>query len=308
MEHFRSLSEAHLTRPSVVTIGVFDGVHRGHQYLIRKLVEEAHTSNRNSVVITFYPHPDVVLRGITGRYYLTTPEERASLFGALGVDYVITLTFDDVLRQIRAADFTDQMLSSLNLDSLWVGSDFAMGFKREGNVEFLQAQGASKGFSVHVIDMLLDEGGKISSTTIRQALEKGEVDAAKEQLGRSYSVTGEVVHGQKRGRTIGFPTANIEVDDSLIIPANGVYAGWATWEDQRYKAVTNVGIRPTFEGQAQTVEAYLLDFSGDLYGKYLTFTFEDYLRPEMKFDGIQSLIAQIQADVERGREVLSEPR
>ncbi len=309
MQHHYNFSGLTLAQPSMVTIGVFDGIHRGHQHLIRDVVEHAHSEGCLAVVITFFPHPDAVLRGITGRYYLTTPQQRADLMGELGVDHVITLPFDDDFRHIPAADFVDLLIKHLNVRALTVGSDFALGYKREGNVEFLREQGAQKGFALHVVDMVRGNGGtdsdKISSMHIREALTEGRVEQARHWLGRAYSVTGEVVAGEQRGRKIGFPTANVDVWNELVIPANGVYAGWALLEGERLMAVTNVGYRPTFNGQGITVEVHILDFNRDIYGHQLTFTFESRLRPEMKFNGIQELIAQIALDSQAARDYLT---
>ncbi len=305
MNHVYNLATIQLDQPSVVTIGVFDGMHRGHQHLIRRLVKSARDSGRLAVVLTFFPHPDVVLRGLSGRYYLTSPQQRADLMGELGVDHVITLPFNEEFRQIRAASFVDMMREHLKLESLWVGADFALGYKREGNTDFLRAQGVEKGFALEVIDLVGENGiATFSSTAIRDLLSAGDVEAAQRLLGRSYSVSGEIVHGDHRGRTIGFPTANIATWGEQVIPANGVYAGWATVSDERHMAVTNVGMRPTFEGQSLRVEAHLLDFDRDIYGETITFTFETRLRPEKKFNGIQELIAQIGADAQTGREYL----
>lgn len=302
MIHLHDLAQAHLQQPSVVTIGVFDGVHRGHQHLIKRLVTAARAADRLAVALTFFPHPDVVLRGLSGRYYLTTPDERAVLLGELGIDYVITLPFDEALRQIRAAAFVNMLREHLQLASLWIGADFAMGYKREGNVEFLRASGEQHGFDVEVVDLVNAEGdGAISSTAIREALLEGDVERARAGLGRAYALSGEVVHGEQRGRKIGFPTANIRVWDQQVIPANGVYAGWALLGDERFMAVTNVGVRPTFAGEGVTVEAHLLDFDRDIYGETLTFTFEKRLRAEQRFTGIDALIAQIRADADAGR-------
>jgi len=306
-QHVQSLADLRLERPSVVTIGVFDGMHRGHQHLIRELVDEARATGRLAVAITFFPHPDVVIRGWTGRYYLTTPEDRAALLAQLGIDYVVTLPFDAHLRQIRAADFVDQLLRHLNMSALWVGSDFAMGYKREGNIDFLRVEGSAKGFQLEVIDLIVNDHAAISSSAIREALLAGSVERARDLLGRSYAVSGEVVHGEARGRRIGFPTANIAAWEQLIIPANGVYAGWASLDDEpeRFMAVTNVGVRPTFNGDSVTVEAHLLDFDRDIYGRRLHFTFEHRLRSEMRFEGIAQLIDQIGRDVEAGRAALT---
>jgi riboflavin kinase/FMN adenylyltransferase len=306
MSHVYGLQNIHLTEPSLVTIGVFDGVHRGHQHLIAQLVTEARRCGCAPVVLTFFPHPDVVVRGITGRYYLTTAEERARLLKALGVEYVITHPFDATIRQIRAADFVTQLIQHLRMKELWVGRDFALGYRREGNVAFLTQQGAEFDFTVHSIELVQDQQSEvINSTMIRQAVTAGEVENARRWLGRAYALSGEVIHGKKRGRAIGYPTANIDVWDQQVIPANGVYAGWAFLNGERYMAMTNVGVSPTFMNKDVTVETYLLDFDRDIYGKLLTITFEKYLRPEMKYDGVEALIAQIGADVEAGRRYLT---
>lgn len=305
MQHLYRLEDVRLERPSVVTIGVFDGIHRGHQALIRQLVSEAHAAGRLAVAITFFPHPDILLRGLEGRYYLHTPQEKADLLGELGIDTVLTLAFNDELRHVRAAEFVDSLVERLKLAQLWVGADFAMGYQREGNVAFLTGQGSQKGFDIRVVDLVLVDGEVISSTAIRQALEAGEVEQAANWLGRGYSVTGEIIHGEKRGRSIGIPTANVAVWSEKVIPANGVYAGWATVGDERFMAMTNIGVRPTFDGQGVTVEAHLLDFNRDIYGQTMTLTFEKRLRSEKRFNGIQELIAQIHADIDAGRAALS---
>lgn len=304
--HIYSLNDVHLTTPSIVTIGVFDGVHLGHQRLVQRLVEEARATGRTSVVITFYPHPDVVLKGVTGRYYLTTPEERARLLLDLGVDLVVTHPFDEEVRHIRAADFVDRLRAHLNMRALWVGKDFALGYKREGNVEFLRAQGQFKGFEVEAVGLESgDQGEVLSSTRVREALAAGDVALMATLLGRYYSVSGEVVHGDHRGRLLGFPTANLHVWEYQLLPRNGIYACWAHVGGQRLMAMTNIGIQPTFVGQDLKVEAYLLDFEGDLYGQTIHLEFVEWVRPEERFDSIDALIAQIQRDVDYGRERLT---
>ncbi len=308
MRHINDLSDAALDRPALLTIGVFDGVHRGHQHLIRQLVQQAHASGHAAVVLTFFPHPDVVLRKLEGRYYLTSPDQRAELLHKLGIDLVVTLPFDAALRQMRASAFVDRLVEHLRLAELWVGADFALGYKREGNVAFLREQGKVRGFTVHEVELLAADGERISSSYIRSLLEAGAMEQVREQLGRGYALCGEVIHGKKRGRAIGFPTANIDVWAEQVIPANGVYAGWAYLGSgatrERYMAMTNVGISPTFMNKDITVEAYLLDFDREIYGETLTVTFEKYLRPEAKYDSLDALIDQIQEDVRAGREFL----
>lgn len=306
MNHVYNLADVHLLQPSLVTIGVFDGVHRGHQYLIRKLVDRARATNRLAVVLTFFPHPDIVLRNLQGRYYLTTAEQRAALLSELGVDCVVTHPFDENTRHMRAAEFVDLLVKYLKVDELWVGADFAMGYEREGNVQYLAEQGKTKSFTVQTVDLLQAENADsaISSTAIREAIEAGNVEQAAVWLGRGHTVMGKVVHGHARGRTIGFPTANVEAWEQQVLPANGVYAGWATVDGQRHMTVTNVGVRPTFSGDNITIESFILDFSRDIYDQVVGISFEKRLRGEQKFENIQALIAQIRTDAEEGRAFL----
>ena len=306
MTHVHSLKDANLSKPSLVTIGVFDGLHRGHQSLIQSLVDTANSNDQLAVVITFFPHPDKVLRDVDERYYLLTPDQRADLILKMGIDCVITHAFDDEIRQMRASEFVEQLVHHLQIKELWVGSDFAMGYQREGNVQFLTAQGQEKGFNVRAIDLIMSDAGDkvIRSARIRDHVKQGDMDTVREWLGRGYALVGEVIHGEKRGRKIGFPTANLDVWNEQIIPANGVYAGWVTLGEEVFKAVTNVGVRPTFEGDEVTVETHLLDFDRDIYGEMLEVTFETRLRAEKKFNGIDELIAQIQSDAESARAYL----
>lgn len=306
MSHIYGLSNVHLEQPSILTIGVFDGVHRGHQHLIKRLVAQAHENQMLAVVMTFFPHPDRVIHGQEGRYYLMTPDEKAQHLLDLGIDIVITHHFDEQARQVRALTFVEQLIHHLQLKHLWVGADFGFGYKREGNVPFLIEQGQARGFDVTVVDMVSSDtlGDHISSTSIRQLILTGDVEAVRHLLGRGYSIAGEVIHGKKLGRTIGFPTANVDVWDEQIMPLFGVYAGWAYLGDERFMAMTNVGISPTVDYKGVTVEAYLLDFDRDIYGETLTVTFEKFLRPEIKFNGLDELIAKIKQDVDEGRDYL----
>ena len=304
MQHVNRLQDLNVKQPSMLTIGVFDGVHRGHQFLIHALIEQAHERNLLAGVMTFHPHPDEVLRGKRGRYYLTTVEERAAYIDALGADYLITHPFNAEVMQIRAANFVDQLVRYTRFQCLWVGADFALGYRREGDIPFLMRYGSEKGFEVRAIELLNSQEDVIRSTTIRESLRQADLPTVHKLLGRAYSVTGEIIHGKKRGRQLGYPTANIAVPDIKLIPANGVYAGWATVDGERYMAAANVGYSSTFGNESVTVEAYLLDFDRDIYGKTMNLTFEKYLRPEMKFDGLEALIQQMAQDVEVGRQFL----
>ena len=295
MKHFNHLNEVTISSESVATIGVFDGVHKGHQQLINRLVARAHSNGRQAAVLTFFPHPDKVLQKVQERYYLTTPEQRAELILDLGPDLVITHPFDEKTRRMSAADFVEQLLQQLNIKELWVGSDFALGYQREGTIAYLRTKGAQLGFSVTAIDLIMDEAGleSVHSSHLRAIIRDGDLRTAKTLLGRAYSLAGTVVEGEKRGRTIGVPTANLDVWSEQIIPAHGVYAGTARLGNERYATAVNIGTRPTFIEDQLSIEAHLLDFDRNIYGETLELSFEQRLRPERQFSGLDDLVAQI---------------
>lgn len=304
MQHIVSLEGLHLNE-AWGTIGSFDGVHRGHQALIQQLVQSAHIAKKLAVVVTFYPHPVVVLRNIDTPYYLTSPEERAELLGNLGVDYVVTLPFSLQLSRLDAYQFMKLLTDHLGLRKLYTGNDFALGHNREGNVERLRKIGGELGYDIEVIPPL-DTGGEIvSSSKIRALIGSGEVDRAARLLGRLYSLSGRVVHGDGRGHVLGIPTSNLEVQPQRILPANGVYACWAIVNEQRVPAVTNVGMRPTFEKEPThpRVEAHLMDFREQLYGREIELKFIARIRPEKRFATVDDLLNQIQQDIQMAREV-----
>jgi riboflavin kinase/FMN adenylyltransferase len=312
VQHIRSLETTKLSRPSLVTIGVFDGVHRGHQHLIGQMVSYAQSHDLLAVALTFYPYPEMVIRGFQPGYYLTLPDVKAKLLGELDIDVVVTLVtlpFDDRVRQIRAADFVDSLITHLNMQALWVGADFALGYQREGNVAFLQEQGKLRGFDLRVVDSMDAGGERISSSRIRAELKQGNVQEAARLLGRPYRIAGEVVGGAKRGHSIvGIPTANLATPEEQAVPARGVYAGFAYVEGKPWPAVVNIGMRPTFDGQESSIviEAHLLDFSADIYGQEMELAFIARLRDEQTFDGVAELLAQIHSDIASARELLSE--
>lgn len=304
MQIASNLAELQLTTDSMIAIGVFDGMHKGHQYLIQQLVTEARESGVAAGVMTFNPHPDEIIRGVTGRIYLTTLEERADILASLGVDYLVNYPFTRAVMEMRARDFVTELVQHTRPIALWVGTDFALGYKREGNIQFLQEQGQIYRFSVRALELVKLQGVTINSSAIRGALASGQLATANELLGRPYTVSGIVVDGLKRGRQIGFPTANIAVPEHKTVPANGVYAGWLTLGDERFMGATNIGYNPTFGNQSITVETHILDFDRDIYGKTVTFQFVKRLRPETKFDGVQALIEQLGKDVIATRELL----
>ena len=306
MLHIRDLSDAPSVQPTAVALGVFDGVHRGHQALITDMVAQARERGLRTAVMTFFPHPKVVLNGANGRLYLATIEERAARLSELGIDIVVTNRFDHETRETRAATYVEMMQSRLGMVQIWSG-DFGFGYKREGTAAYLEQLRTDIPFSVHhYIEKIMVKGVRLSSSRIRKLLFAGEITEANECLGQPYSFSGTVVKGDQRGRTIGFPTANLETWPRQVIPANGVYAARVTLPDGTiFPTATNIGVRPTVDGQNLRVEAHLLDFSGDLYGQKLRLTFIERIRGEKKFAGLEALKQQIAEDVSQIREILT---
>jgi riboflavin kinase/FMN adenylyltransferase len=303
--HLRSLDDLALQN-AWLTIGVFDGVHRGHQEIVRQLTAGAHANGAPAVVLTFSPHPAVILGGKRDFKCLTTPDERAGLLEALGVDAVITHPFDRALAAQTAEEFMRRVARSLGLRRLLVGYDFALGRAREGNVARLGELGKTLGYAIQTIPPVANGGETISSTRLRRQVAAGEVKAAAAGLGRCYTLAGPVIHGDGRGKKINIPTANLEIQAGKVIPANGVYACRAWAGGEKYAAVANVGVRPTFtpEEYVPHVEAHLLDFGSDLYGQGLTLEFVERLREEHKFPSVEALVGQIRADIGRARGIL----
>jgi riboflavin kinase/FMN adenylyltransferase len=299
-----SLAEIIDHQPTYLALGSFDGVHLGHQSIIRDMVSEAKTAGMRSAVLTFFPHPKRVISGDHGRFYINTIEDRTRLLAGIGPDLVIVHTFDAQVRSTRAADFVDQLVNYLGMRQIW-GGNFAFGYRREGNTDFLRQEGAKKGFEVRAVDALVTfEGTLISSSRVRRSLDFGDIADVNGCLGRRHGLSGVVVQGDQRGRTIGFPTANLAVWEELLLPANGVYAAYAWLGDRRFAAAANIGVRPTVNGRDRTVEAYLLDFDEDIYGQTLRLEFERRIRPEQRFSGLDALKAQIREDVDQVRKGL----
>jgi riboflavin kinase / FMN adenylyltransferase len=304
MHHYRSLEEVDLPN-SWLTVGVFDGVHRGHQQILKKLTAGAHANDAPAVVLTFDPHPASVLGGREIKC-LTLPDERANLLAQQGVDVVITERFTRELSTVTAHEFMAHLKRHLGLKHLLIGYDFALGKGREGNATRLTEIGAELGYSVEVVSALSDESGVISSTEIRKLIEVGNVEEAARLLGHSYSLQGPVVHGDARGRTIDVPTANIGYSQEKMIPARGIYACWAYLDHSRYQAAINIGINPTFtpDKQIVNVEAHLLDFRREIYGEEVRLEFVARLRNELKFDSVDALLEQIWKDIEDTKRIL----
>lgn len=304
MPHFNSWHHLPEKKPTAVAVGVFDGVHRGHQALLTTMIAAARARELRTAVVTFFPHPKAVLRNLTGRLYLNTLSDRVYYLEKLGIDVVMVCTFDNDTRQMRAAEFTGLLQDKLDMRQIWSG-DFGLGYKREGTAAVLEKIGRQTGFTVHEYAHKLYLGDShISSSRIRNGLAAGDLEDVTMCLGRPYRLTGTVIMGDQRGRTIGFPTANIDIWEQILVPGKGVYATTAYVGSERYAAATNIGVRPTVDGHTLRIEPHLLDFAGDLYGQELTLEFIARIRPEKKFDGLEALKEQIGKDVALVREII----
>ena len=339
-------------QPACLTIGLFDGVHRGHRYLIDQSSSAARRQGLQAVLLTFYPHPSVVLRGAQP-FHLSTREDKLALLSALDLDLIVIEPFTPGLGQTRANQYVDRLIDNIGMVELWVGPDFALGYRREGDVDFLRHMGDRRGFAVNIVNRLKLDGAPISSSRTRQALREGNVTLAARCLGRPYRLQGPVVIGDQRGCTLGFPTANLAVSAEQAVPAHGVYAGWARLRggpatgsgisdpphdklganalrsvqsaatdrlltrrgacsaaepkgmvNEPYRAVINIGTRPTFGSGARTIEVHLLDFDHNIYGQQLILDFVARLRAEQRFNGVAALVTQINRDVEQARQIL----
>lgn len=301
------LARAAPGRPTAVTIGKFDGVHRGHRYLVGHLLDRAREHGLAVVVVTLHPHPITVLRPGTPITYLCSLEERVSLLHALGVESVGVLSFTSELAQLSYRDFADLLVDQLDLKLLLIGPDFALGRDREGNIDRLRAYGRERGFEVEEMPLLSEDDAKVGSGAVRDALARGDMENVASLLGRPFALRGPVVRGEERGRTIGFPTANIAVAPDLAMPKFGVYVTRAYLGETTYGSVTNVGQRPTFGGERPTIETHLFDFDRDIYERELRIELLHRVRGEQRFSSADELVAQIKRDVDVAREYLREP-
>jgi riboflavin kinase/FMN adenylyltransferase len=317
MQIYYNIHNAHLPGPTFLTIGNFDGLHRGHQTLIKRLQQEAAAEpGACTALMTFDPHPLALFRPQVPLQLLTTPEERIALAGDLGVDVGIIQPFTQEIAALSPRQFMEIVVRRLGLAGLVVGPDFALGRQRAGTVEVLSALGEALGYRVAVLDPVQWGAEEVRSLAVRQYLEVGDVAHAGQLLGRFYSVPGVVIAGDQRGRAIGVPTANLDVSADRMLPADGVYATW-TWlgkpgHSQCFASATNIGVRPTVDGSQRRVETHLLDFppsgeSGDLYGQALTVQFVARLRGEKRFESIDALVGQIRNDLVEARRLLLEP-
>jgi riboflavin kinase/FMN adenylyltransferase len=306
MQTFSSLREAREFGPTAVTIGKFDGIHRGHQALIAALRSAAAEHDLKTVLVTFDRHPDALLNPANLKWPLIGPTQKESLISAAGLDALLTLTFDDDLAQQSAQDFVQETLvDALSAKIVIVGEDFRFGAGGAGDVALLHELGQQLGFEVRVIASATVDGLKVSTSAIRELLDQGDVAKAGKLLGRVHTTVGVVEHGLKIGRTIGFPTANMSREAEGYLPLDGVYAGWLIADGERYPAAHSVGINETFQAVPRLVESHVLDRKDlDLYDKIVTLEYVDFVRPSAKFDGVESLVVEINRDLDKIRNIL----
>jgi riboflavin kinase / FMN adenylyltransferase len=302
---------------SAVTIGAYDGVHLGHQAVIAEVRRRAESRGLRSAVVTFDRHPASVVRPESAPRLLTDLDQKLELLGSTGIDYCLVVTFDEARSQESPDAFVREVLADcLAARVVVVGEDFHFGHQRKGNVALLRELGDELGFEVEGIDLVDADGrpagdhARVSSTRIRHALAEGDLVGANALLGRPHEVRGVVAHGDERGRELGFPTANVSVPGDILLPADGIYAGWYERPDGSvHPTAISLGRRPTFyaEAHASLLEAHLLDFAGDLYGEKAKVRFVAYLHPEIRFDSVDDLVAQIGRDCDEARRILEKP-
>lgn len=293
------------SRKVCVAIGVFDGVHLGHQQVIRQTIADAQQHEAISVVVTFDCHPNSIVAPERTPALIYPLPKKLRVIESMGIATTLLIHFDRAFSQISAEEFIRHLTRDFkNIHSICVGSNFTFGHKRQGNVELLKKLGEELKFAVHGLSAVALDDERVSSTRIREAIRNGSLDAASQMLGRAYTLTGKIVEGDKLGRKLGFPTANLDVT-GLVPPPNGVYAAHAKFASQTYRAVVNIGVRPTLQSSTPRlqVEAHLLDFSGDVYGQEMELAFVEKLRDEQKFPSPEALKLAIEKDIEAAKKL-----
>ncbi len=302
------LKDVKRSTSTVVTVGTFDGVHAGHKVLINTVVKTAKEQDARSVIVTFDPHPrEIINPGKSGIKLLSSLEERSELLSDLGVDVMVVIPFDRDFSLLSSEQFVREIVwEKIGVSHFVIGYDHHFGRDREGTIDTVQMLGSELGFTSHVVSRQEVGSKTVSSTAVRKAIQDvGDMKQAAKFLERYYILNGTIVHGDKRGKTIGYPTANIQVKNSRkIIPKRGVYAVWVRVESEYFAGMMNIGIRPTFEGDTETMEVNLFNFDRDIYGKNIQVQFVERLRDEMSFDGLESLRKQLYADKDHAQNVL----
>ena len=289
---------------TLLTIGVFDGVHAGHRYLLETLQQQAAEKNLLSGVVTFNPHPQSVLHLHNQLLWLSDPEDRVKSLQKLGINLVAVLTFTPEVAQLSAQEFMSLVKKHLRMRSIMVGPDFTLGRGQEGNIHLLRALGRTMKFSVEVIPPYTINGEVVSSTLIRQALTQGDMEKVRRLMGHYFQIGGKVIASDRRGRILGFPTANLDIKPQQALPGNGIYATITQVDDKQFHSATNIGTRPTFGEGEKNVETHLLYYEGDLYGKEIRVEFMQKLRDEQHFPSSEELKAQIRKDIREVEAIL----
>ena len=294
-------------RGTVVTVGTFDGVHLGHRAVLEEIRDRASATGRRAVLLTFHPHPLRIVRPEATPPLLTTPVEKKEILAETGLDYAVFLAFSPALSRYSPRRFVEEILvGRLRLDELVIGHDHGFGRGRAGDVTLLREIGTELGFAVDVVKPVLIEGAAVSSSLIRKAVSEGRLEAARTRLGRPYSARGVVVRGEQRGRDLGFPTANLSIDATeKLLPPSGIYAVRGVLKRGVFAGALHLGPRPTFQGSPPSIELYLLDFDGEIYGEEVRVDFIRFLRPVRAFGSVASLVRQMELDVAEVRRVLA---
>jgi riboflavin kinase/FMN adenylyltransferase len=298
------LAKHSVEHESLLTIGVFDGVHLGHKALLYELIKQAHKNKMMTGVVTFRQHPEDILASGKKLPFITDIDTRIKLLKDTGIDFVVPLSFTNKLADVNAHDFVELLIKYLKMRGLVIGTDFALGKKRQGDIDALQQLGKEFDFKVTIVPPLKLSGEIISSTAIRQALAEGDMAKYEHLTGHPYILRGKVVTGAHRGEGLGFPTANLNVRSGQAIPPDGVYASIAHINGSAYESMTNIGRNPTFGDNDRTIESFLLDYTGDLYGHELSVDLIARLRDEKKFKNIEELKKQVAEDINRGKVIL----
>ncbi|ADJ26047.1 riboflavin biosynthesis protein RibF [Dehalogenimonas lykanthroporepellens BL-DC-9] len=292
-------------QPTALTIGVFDGVHLGHQALLTETVRQATRSGLTPAAVTFTGHPRLVLGRHSELPHLTSLNQRLCLLRECGINHVATLTFSPELAELSASDFISLLLEYLSLRHLIIGPDFALGRDRAGDADYLHRLSRAKEFDLTIIPPVIIDGERVSSTLIRRAMADSDMPRVRKLLGRCFALEGRVIHGEGRGARLDIPTANLELEADQALPADGVYASRTTIGNVTYASITNIGTRPTFGTGRRTVETHIMNFNGDLYDRGLEVAIIEQIRPELKFDSPDALKKQIQSDITQAGHILA---
>ena len=294
---FEKLEDINNIEPTVVALGNFDGIHKGHQEIISRTVKEADAAGLKSAVFTFSNHTSSILKNVPPVKNILYAEEKMRILEEMGVDYVFNIPFTEEILRMSPEEFIDRILvEKFNIREAYCGFNYSFGYKASGTPEVLMHEGLKRGFGIHVQEPYMIDGVVVSSTYIRQLIEEGRMEECTKFMGRMYAVSGEIIVGNKLGRTIGFPTCNILMDDTMVTPPSGVYITTCTIDGVTRPSVTNVGVKPTIGTFEKNIETHIFDFDEDVYGKQIHVEFIRHTRGEQKFDGIDALKKQIESD------------